>query len=70
MTKRTHNGIAADGAEARGGRASQKTKRRKYEADPATLHEADQPTGRSLRVSEDAVRDLASAFGMTMGTGR
>jgi len=69
MTKRTHNGIAADGAESRGGRASQKTKRRKFEADPESLHPDDKP-GRSLRVSEDAVRDLASAFGMTMGTGR
>ena len=70
MTKRTHNGLAADGAESRGGKASHKElRRRKYEADPESLHPDDKP-GRSLRVSEDAVRDLASAFGMTMGTGR
>lgn len=69
-TVRSYNGKAVSGAEARGGAASKKARRRKYEADPATLHEADQPTGRTLKVSEEAMRDLADAFGMTMGTGR
>ena len=42
-----------------------KTRRRKYEADPADLLPEDQPTGRKLEVDPVAIADLAKAMEFT-----
>lgn len=46
--------------------ASLKSRRsRKYEADPATLHPDDRPTGQKLAVDPIAVADLCKALGFS-----
>jgi len=41
-----------------------KKRLRKYEADPATLHPDDRPTGVKLRVDPDAMAALCQAMGV------